>query len=326
MTGFDLDRRIVHATTAAHLRDLEIPYDSLIVAAGVNQSYFGHDELARYAPGMKTIDDALELRRRIFGAFEMAEVADRSRRAGEVADRGHRRRRADRRRAGRTGPRAGGALPQGRVPHVRSGVGARAPARRWQGAARHVRRPALRQGDQGVASASAWSCGWAPGSSASTRSASTSPAPTAASRGSRPTRRSGRPACRRRRSPPSWPKPAGPSSTAPAASPVLPDLTLPGHPEVFAVGDMATVEQPAGRGRGRHAGRAPRRQHDLAAARTARTPCRSSTATSAAWRRSGGSAPSPACARFASAGSPGGWCGSSCTSPSSPASATASRR
>jgi NADH:ubiquinone reductase (H+-translocating) len=76
VTGFDLDQRIVHATTAAHLRNLEIPYDSLIVATGVNQSYFGHDELARYAPGMKTIDDALELRRRIFGAFEMAAVED----------------------------------------------------------------------------------------------------------------------------------------------------------------------------------------------------------------------------------------------------------
>jgi NADH dehydrogenase len=75
VTGFDLDRRIVHATSPAHLHELEIPYDSLIVAGGVTQSYFGHDELARYAPGMKTIDDALELRRRIFGAFEMAEVA-----------------------------------------------------------------------------------------------------------------------------------------------------------------------------------------------------------------------------------------------------------
>ena len=82
VTDFDLDRRIVHATSAAHLQRLELPYDSLIVAAGVNQSYFGHDELARYAPGMKTIDDAMELRRRIFGAFEMAAVDDRSRRAG----------------------------------------------------------------------------------------------------------------------------------------------------------------------------------------------------------------------------------------------------
>jgi NADH dehydrogenase len=73
--GFDLERRVVHATSAVHLHDIEIPYDSLIVSAGVRQAYFGHDELARFAPGMKTIDDALELRRRIFGAFEMAEVA-----------------------------------------------------------------------------------------------------------------------------------------------------------------------------------------------------------------------------------------------------------
>jgi NADH:quinone reductase (non-electrogenic) len=51
------------------------PYDSLIVAAGASQSYFGHDEFALFAPGMKTIDDALELRRRIFGAFEMAEIS-----------------------------------------------------------------------------------------------------------------------------------------------------------------------------------------------------------------------------------------------------------
>jgi NADH dehydrogenase len=51
------------------------PYDSLIVAAGAGQSYFGNDEFAEYAPGMKSIDDALELRGRIFGAFEMAENA-----------------------------------------------------------------------------------------------------------------------------------------------------------------------------------------------------------------------------------------------------------
>ena len=50
-------------------------YDSLIVAAGAGQSYFGHDEFARYAPGMKSIDDALELRGRIFGSFELAELA-----------------------------------------------------------------------------------------------------------------------------------------------------------------------------------------------------------------------------------------------------------
>ena len=51
----------------------EVSYDSLIVATGASQSYFGHPEFSHHAPGMKTIDDALELRGRIFGAFEMAE-------------------------------------------------------------------------------------------------------------------------------------------------------------------------------------------------------------------------------------------------------------
>jgi NADH:quinone reductase (non-electrogenic) len=72
--GFDLDRKVVIAKRLG-LHEMEIPYDSLIVAAGASQSYFGHDEFALFAPGMKTIDDALELRRRIYGAFEMAEIA-----------------------------------------------------------------------------------------------------------------------------------------------------------------------------------------------------------------------------------------------------------
>jgi NADH:ubiquinone reductase (H+-translocating) len=56
--------------------EIDVPYDHLIVAAGVRQSYFGHDEFAAVAPGMKTISDVLTLRRRVFGAFEMAETAD----------------------------------------------------------------------------------------------------------------------------------------------------------------------------------------------------------------------------------------------------------
>jgi NADH dehydrogenase len=51
-------------------------YDSLVVAAGAGQSYFGNDQFARFAPGMKSIDDALELRGRIFGSFEMAELVE----------------------------------------------------------------------------------------------------------------------------------------------------------------------------------------------------------------------------------------------------------
>src|SRR5262252_8122494 len=55
--------------------EIEFGYDYLILAAGVRQSYFGHDEYAAFAPGMKTIEDSRRIRRRVFGAFEMAESA-----------------------------------------------------------------------------------------------------------------------------------------------------------------------------------------------------------------------------------------------------------
>jgi NADH dehydrogenase len=54
----------------------ELEFDYLIVAAGMRTSYFGHPEFAQFAPGMKTIDDALTIRRRVLGAFEMAETID----------------------------------------------------------------------------------------------------------------------------------------------------------------------------------------------------------------------------------------------------------
>ncbi|GDY29740.1 NADH dehydrogenase [Gandjariella thermophila] len=74
VTGFDVAARTVIATRPTG-GVLEIPYDDLIVAAGAEQSYFGHDEFAALAPGMKTLADALTIRRRVFGAFEMAETA-----------------------------------------------------------------------------------------------------------------------------------------------------------------------------------------------------------------------------------------------------------
>lgn len=55
--------------------EIDLGYDHLIVATGVEQSYFGHDEFATWAPGMKTISDALTIRRRVFGSFETAETA-----------------------------------------------------------------------------------------------------------------------------------------------------------------------------------------------------------------------------------------------------------
>src|SRR6478672_9283909 len=67
VTGFDLGQRIVET------RDARIPYDYLIVAAGAGHSYFGHEDWEPFAPGLKTIEDALEIRRRVLLAFELAE-------------------------------------------------------------------------------------------------------------------------------------------------------------------------------------------------------------------------------------------------------------
>jgi NADH dehydrogenase len=70
----DLDGRIVHAL-APDGRKLMLPYDSLVVAAGCTDAYFGHDEWSVFAPGLKTLEDARHLRDHILGAFEMAELA-----------------------------------------------------------------------------------------------------------------------------------------------------------------------------------------------------------------------------------------------------------
>jgi NADH dehydrogenase len=72
-SSFDLERQVL-TVMRPDATFFELPYDSLIVAAGAGQSYFGRDEFSRWAPGMKTINDALELRGRILGAFEMAEL------------------------------------------------------------------------------------------------------------------------------------------------------------------------------------------------------------------------------------------------------------
>ena len=73
-TGIDPDGRRVLARRPMG-EPVEFGYDYLILAAGVRQSYFGHDEYAAFAPGMKTLEDAMKIRRRVFGAFEMAESA-----------------------------------------------------------------------------------------------------------------------------------------------------------------------------------------------------------------------------------------------------------
>src|SRR5262249_39412648 len=65
--GFDVEHRIVK------FRDFELPYDYLVVASGASHAYFGHDEWKPLAPGLKTIEDALEMRRRVLLAFELEE-------------------------------------------------------------------------------------------------------------------------------------------------------------------------------------------------------------------------------------------------------------
>ncbi len=73
--GFDLERRIVK------VRGFDLPYDYLIVASGATHAYFGHDQWVPLAPGLKTVEDALEIRRRVLLAYEIAER--------EAAVRGH---------------------------------------------------------------------------------------------------------------------------------------------------------------------------------------------------------------------------------------------
>src|ERR1700679_633505 len=66
--GFDLPERRVQLKTGVQLE-----YDYLILATGSTHSYFGKDEWAKFAPGLKTVEDAIEIRRRVLLAFELAE-------------------------------------------------------------------------------------------------------------------------------------------------------------------------------------------------------------------------------------------------------------
>jgi NADH:ubiquinone reductase (H+-translocating) len=68
VVGFDLERRIIHLDEG-----MDVTYDYLVVAAGATHSYFGHEEWAPLAPGLKTLEDATEIRRRVLLAFELSE-------------------------------------------------------------------------------------------------------------------------------------------------------------------------------------------------------------------------------------------------------------
>ncbi len=70
----DLDRQQVRVREPDG-RFAELPYDTLVVAAGATHSYFGKDQFAKFAPGMKTMEDSRYLRDKILSSFEMAELA-----------------------------------------------------------------------------------------------------------------------------------------------------------------------------------------------------------------------------------------------------------
>ena len=75
VTGVDLNSRTVDASCPG-LGTRKIPFDFLVVATGMRPSYFGHDEFAQYAPGLKNLNDAEMIRAKILSAFELAEATD----------------------------------------------------------------------------------------------------------------------------------------------------------------------------------------------------------------------------------------------------------
>ncbi len=88
VVGVDLERRQVALTPAddpdAAGAPSTVDYDTLVVATGVGHAYFGHDQWQEWAPGLKTLEDALDIRRRILGAFEAAELTDDPQRRREL--------------------------------------------------------------------------------------------------------------------------------------------------------------------------------------------------------------------------------------------------
>jgi NADH dehydrogenase len=75
-TGVDLNTRFVEVSCPGLPGIREIEFDYLVVATGVQPSYYGHDEFARNAPGLKTLSDAETIRARILSAFELAEATE----------------------------------------------------------------------------------------------------------------------------------------------------------------------------------------------------------------------------------------------------------
>src|SRR6204780_3380331 len=75
VTGLDVEKKCVFGDVTDR-SGVPIPYDFLVLATGVTHSYFGHDEFAAHAPGLKTLADAVEIRNGILQAFEQAEAEE----------------------------------------------------------------------------------------------------------------------------------------------------------------------------------------------------------------------------------------------------------
>ena len=96
VNDLDLEPRVVHADGAGRARASTLPYDTLVVAAGATHSYFGRDDFAEFAPGMKTIEDARHLRDADPARLRDGRAGHRPGGAGRVADLRRDRRRPDR--------------------------------------------------------------------------------------------------------------------------------------------------------------------------------------------------------------------------------------
>src|ERR1700676_1513637 len=75
VSGINKDAKFVYANNEDH-KDTAFPYDILVIATGVTHSYFGHDEFAEFAPGLKGLADAVRIRNKVLKAFEQAEGED----------------------------------------------------------------------------------------------------------------------------------------------------------------------------------------------------------------------------------------------------------
>jgi NADH:ubiquinone reductase (H+-translocating) len=75
VSGINKDGKFVYASDEDH-KDAALGYDILVIATGVAHSYFGHDEFAEFAPGLKGLADAVRIRNKVLKAFELAEAED----------------------------------------------------------------------------------------------------------------------------------------------------------------------------------------------------------------------------------------------------------